>query len=581
MTFSLLLPLIFPLLLAALIAWPVMRPLVWRLLPLAALPALMLAVLAPLPMGIGSDWLLMGAAFGLDEISRLFLIFTALLWIAAGAAARGWFSGDARQPGFATWFLLAMAGNLGLILAQEALTFYAFFALMSFASYGLVIHARSASAYHAGRLYIAFVILGELALFAGLVLAVAQADSRLLADLRAAEISGLAAAFLIAGFAVKLGVMPLHFWLPLAHGAAPVPASAVLSGAMIKAGLYGMLAALPLGVQALPDHGTVLMAAGLVTVFTAVILGLGQDSPKTVLGFSSVSQIGLIALGLGAGLMAPAAWPALLPILLFLAAHHALAKGALFLGTGLFSAQVVPSRRALTLLLLAAPALVLAGLPLSSGALGKEALKTAFATGSDAWLPWLTVALTLSGLATTLLMARFAVTLWRAAPTAPAAASPEALTVPVLGLAAGALALPFVWGAVAGPIAAQILATEPSDPWPLALGIVFAVAALIRAHARAVGPQKFLQQLADPFVMLGDRVAAQAARKRRALRRLARQIPKTLSEQAHRHRIGQSAIAALILLIFAIEASSARQEAGPAVTQAIVPAERNSDMPIP
>ncbi len=556
--FPILFTIVLPMLFAILLALPIARPLVWRLIPLMPLPALALALLAPAPLTASGAWLILGADFGLDPVSRLFLVFTALLWVAGGAAAREWLRGDPRAGGFAVFFLLAMAGNLGLILAQDAFSFYAFFALMSFASYGLVVHARTPSAFGAGRLYIGFVIAGELALFAGLALAVAEAGSPLLADLRTTPLPAVGAALLIAGFAVKLGVMPLHFWLPPAHGAAPVPASAVLSGAMIKAGLFGMLSILPLGEQALPDHGTVLMAAGLVTVFAGVILGLGQTSPKAVLGFSSVSQMGIVTLGLGAGMIAPEAWPALLPVLVFFAAHHALAKGALFLGVGLFGTQTTLTGRALVLAALAVPALVLAGLPATSGALGKEALKTAFAAGSTAWLPWLTVALTLSGLATTVLMARFAVTLWRAAPPAPAAATPDGLALAALGLLAGSAALPFAWPAVAGALAAPILAAGPSDPLPLVLGAALALAALIRAHALAIGPQVFLRRLAHPFVLAGDRAGALAARKRRALARLGRRVPAALAEHGARWRLGQTAIAGLIALVFIVETVAPR-----------------------
>ncbi|AHK78504.1 NADH-ubiquinone oxidoreductase [Ectothiorhodospira haloalkaliphila] len=549
------LPLLLPTLLAMLMVFPAARPFIWRLMPLAALPALLLALLAPVPLGVRGDWLLMGASFGLDEVSRLFLGFTALLWIAAGAAAREWFSGTPGERGFAVCFLLAMTGNLGLIIAQDALGFYAFFALMSFASYGLVVQARSQAAFEAGRLYIAFVILGELALFAGLALAASEAGSRLLADLRSAELSGLSASLLLLGFSVKLGIMPLHFWLPPAHGAAPVPASAVLSGAMIKAGLFGMLATLPLGTQALPDHGTVMMATGLVTIFAAVLLGLSQDNPKTVLGFSSVSQMGLIALGLGAGLMAPAAWPALLAVLVFMAAHHALAKGALFLGAGLFGAQTGQSGRVLALIIVAVPALVLAGAPATSGALAKEALKSALADGSEAWLPWLIVGLTLSGLATTLLMARFGITLWRKPPAAPSIAVPEGLVLSTLGLVMAAAALPFIWPTAAGPLAAPISAAGPTETWPLLLGATLALGAWIRARALAVGPQVFRDQIARPFVRVAKGAEKFVARQRRAAARIGRRAPAIVGERASHWRLGHTAVAALIVMVLIIEAN--------------------------
>lgn len=529
------------------------RGLVLRLAPAAPLPALALALLAP-PIAASEPWLLMGTQIGLEPIGRTFLAVTAILWCAAAATARRWMRADENATGFIVSFLLAMAGNLGLILAQDAFSFYALFALMSFASFGLVVHARSENAYRAGRLYISFVIAGELALFAGLVLATREAGSPLLADLRAANLSDLSAALLIGGFAVKLGLMPLHFWLPPAHGAAPVPASAVLSGAMIKAGLFGMLSTLPLGLQAMPDHGTVVTAAGLVTIFAAVLLGVREASPKAVLGFSSVSQMGIVALALGAGLLEPAAWPALLPVVVFLAAHHALAKGALFLGAGVYGAMEGARARLAVFLVLAVPAAVLAGVVMTSGAMGKEALKIALESGSQAWAPWLTTALVLSGVATTLLMARFGVTLRRSPPGVPASvrAEPESLVAPFLGLAVLSALLPLLWPLAAPGPAYAVLETKPADPLPILVGIVVAAAAIVRAHALAIGVGAFALQLASPFVRARNGAERLAARLARGMVRLARRVPAALSQRADEMRLGQAAIAALIVAVLAV-----------------------------
>eukprot|EP01035_Chromulina_nebulosa_P057631 gene57631-78962_t len=125
-----------------------------------------------------------------------------------------------------------MAGNLGLVLAQDAASFYVFFALMSFASYGLVVHSRTPEALHAGRVYLALVVLGELALFAAIALAWQAAGSLNFADIGPAlavspwrdAVIGLT----LVGFGIKVGALPLHVWLPLAHPVAPTPASAVL-----------------------------------------------------------------------------------------------------------------------------------------------------------------------------------------------------------------------------------------------------------------------------------------------------------------------------------------------------------------
>ncbi len=542
-----------PLALAVLLTWAQMRHLVWRIMPFAPLPALALALLGDPPMSAQAEWLILGLHLGLDDTSRLFVIFTGLLWCAAGASARHWMRHDPRATSFGVMFAMAQLGNLGLLMAQDALSFYAFFALMSFASYGLVLHNRDAQAQGAARLYIGFVVLGELALFAGLALAASQAGSFLLADLRSGVPSDMAVALLILGFGVKLGIMPLHFWLPPAHGAAPVPASAVLSGAMIKAGLFGMMTILPLGGVAYSDPGTVVMAAGMVTIFAALLLGVQQTNPKTVLGYSSVSQMGILALGLGAGLMVPEAWAAILPVLIFLAAHHALAKGALFLGTGAFAAQTgLASKLGVTLALLF-PAFILAGLPASSGGLGKEALKTALEAGSPVWLPWLSVALTLSGVATTLLMARYIAMIWHNPPKAPEKITSEGVLLPFLVLGGASLALPMVWAGLARTLALPILQAPSGAIWPVVSGVALASGVAIFAHAQRIGAGVFLSQLAAPFQAFGAHADAIVAAKRRAARRLGHAVPKALGDTATRWRLGQSAIAGLIVLTLALE----------------------------
>jgi len=213
----------------------------------------------------------------------------------------------------------------------------------------------------------------------------------------------VAVALLIAGFGVKAGLPLLHMWLPLAHPIAPAPASAVLSGVMIKAGLLGWLRCLPLGEQALPGAGGALLALGLVAVFFGVALGLAQRDVKTLLAYSSVSQMGYMTLGVGAGLLAPALWPALAAAVGLYAAHHALAKGALFLGAGVLKAH---GPRPWVLLGLALPALALAGAPFTGGFLAKAGLKQALAGLVAPWPDLLPPLLMSGAFGTALLMAR-------------------------------------------------------------------------------------------------------------------------------------------------------------------------------
>ena len=289
------------------------------------------------------------------------------------------------------------------------------------------------------------------------------------------------------------------------------------------------------------------------TIFAALLLAAREVSPKSVLGFSSVSQMGIIALGIGVSLAVPSAWPVVMPVLVFLAAHHALAKGALFLGTGAFAAQGGRVRAMLMTAALVAPALILAGLPGFSGALGKEALKSALDAGPEGWVPWLTLALTASGVVTTLIMARFLVQLWRARPAAPEWVTGDALVLPFAALVLGSLALPAMWPALAGTDARQITEAAPGKVWPLLAGGAIAIAAAIDAHTRRVGWGAFLATLSAPFAQAVARLTEALARRRRALARRARALPVTIDGWIGARRLGQTGIAALLVTVIVIE----------------------------
>jgi formate hydrogenlyase subunit 3/multisubunit Na+/H+ antiporter MnhD subunit len=208
-------------------------------------------------------------------------------------------------------------------------------------------------------------------LLAGLLWASGGGEVLLLTALPAEIASNPAAnwiiALLVTGFGIKAGLPLLHMWLPLAHPAAPPAASAVLSGAMIKAGLVGWLRVLPLGFDTAGLWGWALLVGGVAASFGAALVGVTQRNPKAVLAYSSVSQMGLITSLLGCGLLQPGLWPALQVVIVLFAVHHGLAKGALFLGAG-----IAHHRRDLPPWLLWAglvlPGLALAGAPLTSGA---------------------------------------------------------------------------------------------------------------------------------------------------------------------------------------------------------------------
>jgi len=390
------------------------------LAPLAPAPAVLATFLVAPSSVLEVPWLFLGTHIGLDETSRAFLLLTSVLWFVAGIYARGYFPSISPRVPFLVFFLLAMAGNLGLIVAQDIVTFYSFFALMSLASYGLIVSERSSEALRAGRVYIALAILGELLLFAAITIAANESGSlrfpAIGLSVANAPSRNIIIALAASGFGIKAGALGLHFWLPVAHTVAPTPASAVLSGAMIKAGLLGWLRLVPVGTVLLPEWGVVAIVMGLAAAFYGALVGITQSDPKTVLAYSSISQMGLITSGFGLGLLEPAAWPAILSAVLFFAIHHGFVKGALFLGVGVAASnKVIGWQRILIMICLLLLSLSLAGAPFTSGALAKILLKEQVVAASWSWKTWMIAVLPWSSVATTLLMARFLWLVWSGA----------------------------------------------------------------------------------------------------------------------------------------------------------------------
>jgi multicomponent Na+:H+ antiporter subunit D len=171
---------------------------------------------------------------------------------------------------------------------------------------------------------------------------------------------------------------------------------------MVKAGLLGWLKFLPLGEITFELFGGILITLGLAGAFLGIIAGAVQRNPKTLLAYSTISQMGIITAGIGAGLMEHQLWPLLLPAVLLYALHHGLAKAALFLSVG-FSHHLSHKRYGKLIWLgILLPALALAGLPFTSGALAKAALKTSVAD-----ISWLASALPITAIGTPYLMIRF------------------------------------------------------------------------------------------------------------------------------------------------------------------------------
>ncbi|UZF93653.1 complex I subunit 5 family protein [Bosea sp. NBC_00550] len=493
--------LLVPLLLAAccLSAW--FRARATAVLVIAPLPALLAALFVtegrfaffPAPFRL---------TLVLDQPGAILLGGAALLWSAAGAYAASLMGRDPGAPRFAIWWLLTLAGSLGLFIVGDVVNFYLLFTLASLAAYGLIIHEQSAAAHRAGVIYVVLALAAEAFLLIALVmLAANHPDANpqirsVVADLPANPMRNGIIALFILGFALKMGLVPLHVWLPLAHPAAPTPASAVLSGVVVKAGVIGLIRFLPFEAGE-PFWGGVLVGVGVVTAYYGVLVGITQRRAKTVLAYSTVSQMGLLAVLLGVGL--GTADPAATQLTAYYAVHHTLVKGALFLGVGILAATG-GRRLRLVLLLMAVLALSLGGMPLTSGALAKLATKPILGYG------WLAGAMSLAAAGSTALMLHFLMIVRRDTLDNQVSLPPPGQLVPWLVVVAAAFVIPWsLYPAISDEALASLLQPEAlwKVLWPMLLGA--AVMLFVQRLPRRLGmiPEGdivVLAQAGGPFV---------------------------------------------------------------------------------
>lgn len=475
-----------PLLGGVLLLWLRERSLPW--LWLACAPAL-LAALQP-PPALELPWLWEGVRWGAsDTLTRAWLGFTAVLWSCAAIFANSSLAADRKRLRFWTFWQLALAGNLLLVIATDALSFYLGFSAMSLAAYGLIVQRGGPGPRRAGRLYLQLAICGEMLLLAGLLLRSHSTEQAFdFATWQAQPIDHLTLALLVLGLGLKAGFWPLHVWLPLAHPQAPAPASAVLSGAMLKAGILGIWRCLPESDPTLAAWSTPLLIAGLFGALYAAALGLCAAKSKAVLAWSSVSQMGwmLMILALAWSLEAPSA--ALLTVLVLFGVHHGLAKGALFLAAGMVHEGRL-SRLGWVLLML--PALAIMGAPFTSGAAVKYLLKEAWHESAFvAWLPWLTLA----SIATALLLWRALWLMWRDQQHVRARA-PLGQWLPWALLSIASLSVPWFWPTMREALLAGVY---PAGLWAALWPLLAALGLTLLALRRGWRVPSRLAQLPNP-----------------------------------------------------------------------------------
>jgi hydrogenase-4 component B len=461
---------------------PVLFSRLQGLLPVAALPALITATLLPSGTDLELPWLLLGSQFGLDTADQVFLMFSALIWVVAGAQAELTMR---ERPGFrrfGVFFLLAMSGNFWLILGQDMVNFYLGFSLMGFAAYGLIIYNRDSAALRAGRIYLVMTLLAEVALLTAFMMIFMHTQDLAPTQGQIAGVSDWAIAFLLLSLGIKAGFLLVHMWLPLSYTAAPVSASAVLSGAMSKVALLGWIRYLPLGEVVLWNWGMLFVILGAMATIYAFVVGLMQTNPKTILAYSSISKMGLIGILLGIAMIQPEFSDYVVIAVIFFAAYHGLTKAALFLGLGIYRQTF--SRWVFVILALLS--LIMAAAPLTAGAMHKTLIKPVI-LGFDGYLAsFIPALLLIATVGTTWMMLRFLFVI--RSEQAGSSSSNNRIAFPWLILVVSVLALPFALPYAFPPI---------PDSWPVVLAILLAAIVLrvwpqlMRSFIELIPPRRY------------------------------------------------------------------------------------------
>ena len=281
--------------------------------------------------------------FRIDAMGRFFVTIVSVVWLLSGFFSFVYMKHEGREYRYFGFYLLTYGVLVGLDFSGNLVTMYFFYELMTLASMPLVLHSGTREAIMAALKYLFYSMCGAYAGLFGIFFLNRYCGSLEFVaggTLDRAAASGhegilLAAVFaMLVGFGAKAGMLPLHAWLPTAHPVAPSPASAVLSGIIVKSGVLAVIRTVYYIVGADFIRGTWVqygwMVLTLLTVFMGSLLAFREPVFKKRLAYSTVSQISYILFGLS--LLTPTAFAGAL----LHTAVHALTKSGLFLTAGVF-----------------------------------------------------------------------------------------------------------------------------------------------------------------------------------------------------------------------------------------------------
>lgn len=290
----------------------------------------------------------MGLNFTLDGFRIVYCLIAAFMWSMTGIFSVEYFSHYKNKARYHIFSVITFIATEGVFLSADFFTLFVFFEIMSLASYTWVAYDEKKTSLRAADTYMAIAVLGGLVMLMGLFLMYSVTGTLVFDELEYAfhntvisvgtdtdRIKMWAAGLcMLFGFFAKAGAFPLHIWLPKAHPVAPASASALLSGILTKAGVFGVLILSCRVFLNTEIWGEIILIIGVITMLHGAILALCSVDLKRTLACSSVSQIGFILVGIGMSVLlidenAMAIRGALMHMI-----NHSLIKLCLFMAAG-------------------------------------------------------------------------------------------------------------------------------------------------------------------------------------------------------------------------------------------------------
>jgi hydrogenase-4 component B len=299
------------------------------------------------PALISVSWAMPLGAFtvGLDGLSAFFLLPILCLGALSAIYGLGYLWPYRERKSLAvSWFQfdILVASMIMVVLARNALLFLVAWEVMALSSFFLVAFENEKSEVReATWTYLIATHIGSAFLLVMFLLLGRNANGLDFSQFGALspKLAGVCFVLAVIGFGAKAGIVPSHVWLPEAHPAAPSHVSALMSGVMIKTGIYGILRMVSFFGPAPHWWGWALIAIGLASGIIGVLFALAQRDLKRLLAYSSVENIGIIVMGLGVGFLGISVGSPMLAVFGFAGSllhvmNHAMFKGLLFMGAG-------------------------------------------------------------------------------------------------------------------------------------------------------------------------------------------------------------------------------------------------------